>query len=387
MGSLTASVLGDRGQRVVAYDRAKPAVARYRAAAPAGVVTTTDPMALDECNVIVVAVRIDPEEGEMDSLNSVGALLCRLVRTPRLIMVATTVPVGATRTFARRWLDDSVTFVAYTPERARVGDAPQDVREVPHLVGGVDAASTEVALSAMRVLCDQPVPVTSPEVCELAKLLENSFRAVGIALIAEISQIAHANGISAAEVASAAATKPFGYYAFHPGPGIGGHCLPNDLALLRASATASAVSAPLLEGAAEVIQSMPRLTVDTLETRLQREGVALAGADVLLVGTGFKIGSSDQTNSPAVALVQELRRRKARPQFADTRNGVFQVDGEPVPSATRRLLDSSTHFDAALIVAGDESIAPDAITRVAEVVLDLGGGRIMSGSEGRFEQL
>jgi UDP-N-acetyl-D-glucosamine dehydrogenase len=287
--------------------------------------------------------------------------------------------VGATREFAARCAGGDTTFVAHAPERLAVGHGTSDLASIPHLVGGIDDASTQLSARFLTRVCRDVVTVASPEVSELSKLLENAFISVGIALVAEITKIAGAADTSARAVTDAAATKPFGYFPFHPGAGIGGHCIPNDLELLRHSAAALGVSTPLLAAASATRVEMSAVAVDRLQTLLEREGIALAGAEILVVGTGFKVGSADQAASPAGDVVRELRDRQARPSFLDSANDELVVNELAVP----RVLPSDLavrRFAAAMMVAGDREVSLDLLRSSASIVFDAGGGAIVPGS-------
>ena len=349
VGSLIAEALHVAGFRVVGHDIAGEAVTRFGRPG-----ASLDPAVLAESDVVVAAVRVSRAT---EPLDDVGALLDELPKRPRLLVVASTVPVGATRAFARRWASDEATFVVHAPERVQGGHDVRDLRSIPHLVGGLDAASLELGVRLLETYCDEVRPVSSLEVSELSKLLENAFRSVNIALIAEVTKIAHAAGVSAAEVAEAAATKPFGYHPFYPGPGVGGHCLVNDLDLLPSSA--------LVDAARRLIDEMPAVTVDRLASL-----VPLHGARVLIVGTGYKPGSPEQTSSPARGIVRELRYRGATPWFVDSRNPTFAVDGAEVPAVRADALGA---FDAAILVSGDDALGADELRLAAPIVLDANG--------------
>ena len=382
VGTLIAQGLAEAGFPVDGYDRSPEAVAQFCATdgletAHAG--SSGDRLA--DADAIVIAVRMapgHPSAAWSEPLASVGALISGLPREPRLIVLASTTPVGATRSFASRWTPGDTTFVVHAPERMQVGSDLDDVKSIPHLVGGLDPVATELGARLIRSYCAEVVPVASPEISELSKLLENAFRAVGIALISEVTKVAHAAGAQASDVATAAATKPFGYFPFHPGAGVGGHCIPNDLEILRASAAAENVLTPLLEAAGRALGEMPSICVDRLEDLLEERGSLLREAQVLIVGTGFKVGSGEQMASPAEPIVRCLRARGASPCFLDSSNDQFIVDGCPVP----RLLASTlapAMFDAVLVVSGDDDVTVDQICGSSAIVLDVGGGAILAG--------
>jgi nucleotide sugar dehydrogenase len=328
--------------------------------------------------VVLIAVRalVDGETVDLEPVESALAATGPDTGQARLVLVASTLPAGATRALAER-VAGPTTFVAHVPERLQAGHGVADLRLLPHLVGGLDQAASGLAALVVGTYTERPIVVASPEVSELAKLLENAFRAVGIALVAEVSRLAGAAGVSASEVAEAAATKPFGYFPFHPGPGVGGHCIPGDLELLRETAAGFGHVSGLIDATAAILAEMPARTIDALAASLDERGVGLAGSAVLLVGTGFKPGSADQTASVAHPLVRELRRRGATPLFLDSANDRLVVDAEPVRKVERQALGEERPA-AALVLAGDTSISGAELSGAAAVVLDLGGAAFLA---------
>jgi UDP-N-acetyl-D-mannosaminuronate dehydrogenase len=180
-------------------------------------------------------------------------------------------------------------------------------------------------------------------------------------------------------VCEAAATKTIGYHAFYSGPGIGGHCLPNDLKILRAAARRLDWDTPLIEGAIQVTSQQPGFVVDRLETLLTRSGGRLSGSDVLLVGVGFKIGSADTTATPSGEVVRILRARGARPLFLDSQVLEFVVDGARVERVELDAWAGAT-FPAAIVLAGDPAVEAHRLERAVRLVLDAGGSRVLRGS-------
>jgi UDP-N-acetyl-D-glucosamine dehydrogenase len=252
------------------------------------------------------------------------------------------------------------------------------LRRIPHLVGGLTEVATEAGARFLGTLCDQVVPVSAPEVSELSKLLENAFLSTGIALVTEVTRIAHSVGIPAAEVCQAAATKSSGYFPFYPGPGVGGHCLPNDLELLASAGRARGLNTPLLEAVAATNGGAPRVVVNRLQTILRAAGQDLNGARVLLVGVGFKLGSSDTTASPAADIVRLLRHHGASPVFTDSTVFQFAVDTQAVDRVDAGELRGQ-HFDACIVLSGDRALSGATVASAAACVLDAGGGRILKG--------
>jgi UDP-N-acetyl-D-glucosamine dehydrogenase len=344
----------------------------------------TRPVILHNVQVLVVAVRVGvrPDAvADLTPMQNVARLLTAMDLRGRLVLLESTLPGGTTRRLARQWLglaEIDPTFVAHCPERLSVGDDWQDLRSIPHLVGGLDPLATRLAVELLDFVVDRVVPVGSPEVSELAKLLENAFLTTNISLVAEITRLAQRLGTTGTAVCEAAATKPNGYLPFYPGPGIGGHCLRNDLAILRHTFDQLDEDAPILKAVDQTAADMPGRVMQRLVDLLpaKRPGVPgkLQGARVLLVGVGFKPGSPETFETPARPLVRGLRSAGSSPMFLDGRVAVFEVDGQIVPKVALSALDGQ-YFQAAIVLAGDERIDCKELQMVAGFILDASGGR------------
>ena len=393
IGTTVTDALVAAGFETHSYDRSPAVVARYADNGPAHLGADARPWSvgldeavLDDADVVFVAVRglIRPDRTlNLEPFRSVAESLKRHPRPEgRLIMMESTLPPGSTRMWARDWLgagpDDPI-FVCHSPERLSVGHTWEDFRRIPHLVGGLDDTATELGRALLSKLVDQVVPVSAPEVSELSKLQENAFMTVAISLMAEITRIAHGLGVTGDEVARAAATKPFGYFAFGPGPGIGGHCLPNDLQILRHAAHAQGWTSALLDGVNVAKDAMPGVAIDRLATMMTGHGKALEGSRVLVVGVGFKPGSADLSDTPATDIIRVLRERGAHPVYLDTRVDGFSVDGQPVARVGLDAVQPGA-FPGAILLAGDPTLDAAALEAAAESVLDTGGGRILQGA-------
>jgi UDP-N-acetyl-D-glucosamine dehydrogenase len=395
VGTCTARLLLRAGLPLRGFDLSSSAVAR--AEAELGTLfgrsgdceLGTDPDLLAAAKVVVVAVRLQRDrDGNFrdDALERVAETLNAHCLACELVVIESTLEPGTTRRFAERWLHLSNVEVAHVPERLRIGDPDAAVLQVPRLVGGLSEQATERACAFLRRAGIEPVPVSAPEVSELAKLLENAFLTTSIGLIGEITRLAHGLGVAAREVTEAAATKPHGYMGFHPGPGIGGHCLRNDLDLLRTLARHQAVQTPLLDGVAETVSALPALVVARLEQRLGDLGLSLVGASVLLVGVGFKIGSPDLTETPATPITRALREAGATVAYLDAKVPVFAVDGLPLPRVHLEEL-VRLNATAVLILSGDQTLAIESLRRGCLCLLDAGGGASMEGELANVERL
>ncbi len=391
VGTTVMQALIRAGFEVHGYDRSPQAVARFRshteafttAAGPSWLVGT-DAAVLARADVVLVAVRVLPEpDGHVNTeplMEAAKVLRCH-PRPQRLILLESTLSPGTTRVFARDWLGEAAqtsTFVAHCPERLQEGNSNWTIANIPRLVGGLSPQAGELAGQFYQTICDEVVTVSSPEVSELSKLLENVYMAVGIGLVGEVTRLAHALGVSAQEVTAAAATKPFGYHAFHPGPGIGGHCIPNDLLILQRAGRGLGLPGTFLTETMNTSNDLPVIVVDYLEGLMASRGWHLDQTRVLLVGMGFKIGSADTTATPACDVVRRLRQRGAVPVFLDSRIDAFDVDDQAVASIPAQDLHAGA-FCAGIVLTGDATVAGDTLQSAVSVLLDTGGGRIHPG--------
>ena len=222
-------------------------------------------------------------------------------------------------------------FLAFSPERIDPGNPNFDTRNTPKIVGGVTPACTEIVLAYYGAAIERVVPVSSPRVAEMAKLLENTFRAVNIGLVNEIAIICEKLSIDVWEVIDAAATKPFGFMPFLPGPGLGGHCIPVDPHYLSWKLKTLDYTARFIELAAEINSSMPHYVVNKISEALNEQRRSFNGATVLVLGVAYKRNVGDVRESPALDIIQDLLARKA----------VVLYNDEYIPSLKVR--DSTLH--------------------------------------------
>jgi len=250
------------------------------------------------------------------------ALAPHLAEGALFVLVSTTWP-GTTREVvlprlvaAKRVLGRDL-FVAYSPEREDPGRSDHTTASTPRLVGGLDEASCELAALLLRRAVVDVVPVASAEIAEAAKLLENIYRAVNIAMVNELKTVLTALDLDVHAVIDAAATKPFGFAAFRPGPGFGGHCLPIDPFYLSYRARQAGVTSHFIELAGEVNRAMPQWVVQRTVESLADRGQDIAGAALLVIGLAYKPDVDDVRESPAHRLIEELEDRGARVDYHD----------------------------------------------------------------------
>jgi UDP-N-acetyl-D-glucosamine dehydrogenase len=208
-------------------------------------------------------------------------------------------------------------YLAYSPEREDPGRKDHNTQTIPKLVGGIDPVSGELATALYRKAIKQVIPVSSAEVAEAAKILENTYRAVNIALVNELKVVLQAMGIDVWEVIAAAATKPFGFQAFYPGPGLGGHCIPIDPYYLTWKAREVGHATRFIELAGEVNRSMPKYVVDRTVLALNDRSKAVRGSRILILGLAYKPDVDDVRESPSFELIEHLEQLGADVDYHD----------------------------------------------------------------------
>lgn len=341
VGLPLAVAFAEAGERVVGVDRSPERVAALRAghshvedvpgerlAALAGRIEIADSYAaLAAADAILICVPTPlsaNREPDLGPLDAAAADLSRVLRAGQLVALESTTYPGTTRERlapaleAGSGLRAGTDFaLAYSPERVDPGRADHTVRTTPKVVGGLTPACTERAVAAYRTIVDDVVAVSTPEVAELSKLLENIFRSVNIALVNELAILAHRMGIDIWEVVDAAATKPFGFMPFQPGPGMGGHCLPVDPFYLAWRAREYDFPTEFVELAGKVNQEMPQFCVERVARALNDAGSAVRGAEVLVLGVAYKPGVADTRESPALKIIAGLLERGAAVAYHD----------------------------------------------------------------------
>jgi UDP-N-acetyl-D-glucosamine dehydrogenase len=221
-------------------------------------------------------------------------------------------------------------FIAFSPERVDPGRSDYTIANTPKVVGGVTSACTEICCDLYAKLVGEAnvVPVSSPTVAEMVKLLENTFRSVNIALIYELTYLCNRMGIDIWETVEAAKTKPFGYMPFYPGPGVGGHCIPVDPYYLYWKAKEYDFHTRFIEVAAETNLRMPEWVVQRIHRLLNKHGKTVKGAKILALGVAFKANINDARNSPAVRIIELLTHEGALVEYADPYVPSITIGGE-----------------------------------------------------------
>src|SRR5438270_5054318 len=263
-------------------------------------------------------------EPDLSALTSAGSALGQVLQRGQLVVLESTTYPGTTREHLVPVLEQqsdlkvgSDVNVAFSPERVDPGRTDYTLRTTPKVIGGITEACTERAAQLYRRVCDEVVPVSTPEAAELTKLLENIFRSVNIALVNELAILAERMGIDVWEVVDAAATKPYGFMRFEPGPGMGGHCLPVAPFYLTWRAREVHMSTEFIELAGKINQPMPYHCVERIERALNDQSKPVRGSRILIVGASYKGGVGDIRESPALRIMEVLAERGGNLSYHD----------------------------------------------------------------------
>jgi UDP-N-acetyl-D-glucosamine dehydrogenase len=314
----------------------------------------------------------EPDLGPL--LDSTRAL-AEVLQAGQLVVLESTTYPGTTRERVAPLLEESGLaagrdfHLAFSPERVDPGRTDFTLRNTPKVIGGLTPACAEHAQSLYELVCEHVVLVSSPEAAELTKLLENIFRSVNIALVNELAMLTDRMGIDIWEVVDAAATKPYGFMRFEPGPGMGGHCLPVDPFYLSWRAREFDMATEFIELAGKVNQQMPYHCVAKAQRALNDRGMSVKGARVAVIGVSYKPGVGDIRESPALKIVALLQGLGAEVCYHDPHVpslAEFSLTSTPLEQAV-------TDADLALIVTAHPSVDHDLVAGRARAVLDLRG--------------
>ncbi len=311
---------------------------------------TTDPLALADVDIIDICVPTplrktrDPDLSYV--VQAVDATAAVLRKGQLVILESTTYP-GTTNEVVQPALEASGLkagedfYLAFSPERVDPGNPTYLTRNIPKVVGGINEASTRAAVLFYEQVIDTVVPVSNTRVAEMVKLLENTFRAVNIAMVNELALMCHRMNIDVWEVIDAAKTKPFGFMPFYPGPGLGGHCIPIDPFYLSWKARQSGFEARFIELAGNVNGAMPEYVVERIAEGLNAHRKALNGSRVHVFGVAYKRDVNDLRESPALDVMELLTRRGAEVSYTDPyvpvlRHGTLDLTSVGEHDAARR---------------------------------------------------
>ena len=337
---------------------------------------SSDPAVLKDADAVVVCVPTPlnkTKDPDMHFIVSATEEIAAHQHKGMLIVLESTTYPGTTREvlvpkLTRGYEIGKDVFVAFSPERVDPGNLRYNTRNTPKVIGGTTPSCLEVAQALYARIIDTVVPVTSTDSAEMVKLLENTFRAVNIALVNEVAMMSRRLGIDPWEVIRAAATKPFGYMPFFPGPGLGGHCIPVDPLYLSWKLRSLKFQARFIELADAVNSAMPEYVVSRVTDALNTHEKAVRGAKILIAGVAYKPDVSDVRDSPAFDVINGLVRLGAQVNYVDPHVPEFDEAGSQMQSVSP--FASFAEYDAVVIVTHHRAFDYVRMLREAKLIVD-----------------
>jgi UDP-N-acetyl-D-glucosamine dehydrogenase len=333
---------------------------------------------LAACEAVIICVPTplaNHREPDLSYLVDAASQLSRVLHEGRLVVLESTTYPGTTRERLLPILEESGLAagrefnLAYSPERIDPGRTDHTVRTTPKVVGGLTEECRRRATELYGLICDEVVEVSSPEVAELTKLLENIFRSVNIALVNELAQLCDRMGIDVWEVVDAAGTKPFGFMRFDPGPGMGGHCLPIDPFYLAFKAREHDFYTEFIELAGKLNQAQPHFCVEKIERTLNEASKPVRGSRVLILGVAYKGGVGDLREAPALKIIRLLRELGADIAYHDPHVPELGEHGLSSVDLDGEIADA----DIVCIITAHPEVDHERVVREARLVLDFRG--------------
>lgn len=345
---------------------------------------TTDFSRSRECDALIICVPTPLGAGQEPDLSYVLSTVEGIVphlRQGQIVSLESTTYPGTTdeelkpRIEARGFAVGRDLFLVFSPEREDPGNREFSTRRIPKVCGGTTPACLEAGVALYGAAVDTVVSVSSTRVAEMTKLLENVHRAVNIALVNELKMVADRMGIDIHEVISAAATKPFGFVPYAPGPGFGGHCIPIDPYYLSWKARQHGVRARFVELAGDVNRAMPGWVLEKLAEGLAARGARIAGSRILVLGIAYKKNIDDMRESPAVKLMERLREGGAAVEYSDPHVPVFPKMREHAFDLRSVQLTpaSVASYDALLLATNHDAFDYAMLGRHARLIVDTRG--------------
>ncbi|WP_326681943.1 nucleotide sugar dehydrogenase [Streptomyces sp. NBC_01237] len=346
-----------------------------------GFTATTDERVIAETDTVVICVPtpLSTHGGpDLTMVESACAMISRQLRPGTLVVLESTTYPGTTDEVVLPILEKSGLtagtdfHLAFSPERVDPGNKVYGIRNTPKVVGGYSSACATAAAAFYGKIVDQVVQAAGTREAEMAKLIENTYRHVNIALVNEMAIFSHELGIDLWDAISCAATKPFGYQAFRPGPGVGGHCIPIDPNYLAHKVRTLGYPFRMVELAQEINTRMPRYVAERAQQLLDSSGTTLSGARVLLLGVTYKADIADQRETSARDVARRLRTLGAEVSYHDPYIRDWEVDGTPVPEAPD-LVDALGRTDLAILLQQHKAFDMAEIEGHAPLLLDTRG--------------
>jgi UDP-N-acetyl-D-glucosamine dehydrogenase len=339
---------------------------------------TTDMARLAECDVISICVPTPlskTRDPDVSYVVAASRAVAAALRPGQLIILESTTYPGTTREVLLPLLEATGLevgrdfFLCFSPERVDPGNQVWQVHNTPKVIGGITPACVEMGAKAYGEVLETIVPVSCTEAAELVKILENTFRAINIALVNEMAQVADRLDVDIWEVINAAATKPFGFMKFTPGPGIGGHCIPLDPHYLSWKMKTLNYRTRLIEVASEINAEMPEFVVDKVQEALNEHRKAVLGTRILVLGVSYKKDVGDVRESPAIDVMRMLEAQGAQIRYHDP--FVPEIDEDGTARTGVELTDEELAAADCVVIITDHSVVDYArVVAAAELVVD-----------------
>jgi len=337
-----------------------------------------------ECDALIICVPTPlnrHREPDLSFVTNTVETLCLHLRPGQIVSLESTTYPGTTeeellpRIENRGLKVGQDVFLVYSPEREDPGNPRYNTQVIPKVVGGQTEQCLRVGIALYQGCIDTVVPVRSTKAAEMTKLLENIHRAVNIGLVNEMKIVADKMGIDIFEVIDAAATKPFGFTPYYPGPGLGGHCIPIDPYYLTWKAREYGVNTRFIELSGEVNRAMPEYVVRKLMDGLNQQGKALNGSRILILGIAYKKNLDDMRESPAVEIMQLIEGKGGEVSYSDPHVPIFPTIRKARFNLESVVLDQTTlsHFDALLLCTDHDRFDYDLIQRHGKLIIDTRG--------------
>lgn len=358
--------------------------ARISEAVDCGLDVTTDMARLAECDAIIICVPTplgSHQEPDLSFITSTMESLIERLRPGQVICLESTTYPGTTdeeivpRVEQAGLKVGEDVFVVYSPEREDPGNSNFSTQTIPKVVGGVTSACLEVGSVLYGQVIDEVVSVSSTRVAEMTKLLENIHRAVNIGLVNELKMVTDKMGIDIFEVINAAASKPFGFTPYYPGPGLGGHCIPIDPFYLTWKAKEYGVHARFIELAGEVNTAMPNWVISKIEQALNLQCKAVNGSRILIIGVAYKKDTNDTRESPGLEIYASLEKKGAKVSYHDPFVPVLPVTRQYALAGTSISLNAANIAiqDCVLVCTNHSNIEYEVIRDKARLIVDTRG--------------
>ncbi|HEF8771922.1 nucleotide sugar dehydrogenase [Providencia manganoxydans] len=357
---------------------------RIASAIKTGFKATSDFSHISECDIIILCVPTPLNkyrEPDISFIIDTTDMLKPFLRKGQLLSLESTTYPGTTneellpRIEEKGFIVGEDIFLVYSPEREDPGNPNFETRTIPKVIGGHTASCLRAGKAIYSKAIDQIVPVSSTKAAEMTKLLENIHRAVNIGLVNEMKIVADKMGIDIFEVIDAAATKPFGFTAYYPGPGLGGHCIPIDPFYLTWKAREYGVNTRFIELSGEINRAMPEYVLNKLINGLNQQGKALSRSKVLILGIAYKKNVDDMRESPSVELMEIIQEKGATiaysdphvPTFPKMREHHFNLSSEELS------IDNLSTFDAVILATNHDKFDYSLIKKHSKLLIDTRG--------------